>query len=100
MGKGIFVTKEVLYVYHVPCAVVVPSGCPAPAAQSGIALGGRDALVLTYPDCPAGQNLYHLWTVTVVGGLAYQFVWFNHPGNEAQDRAVLDEMLRSLTFTK
>ena len=75
-------------------------GCPAPAATERTTLGGHDAALLTYPNCPAGQHLYHLWTVAVVAGRGFQFVWFNTPGSEVQDRLVLDRMLRSASFSK
>lgn len=73
-------------------------GCPKPANTTNAVVGGEAALRLEYPDCPSGQGLYHLWTVAVVGRKGYQFVWFNAPGNEAQDRSTLDGMLRSVVF--
>lgn len=75
-------------------------GCPAPAVTESITLGGRAALRLDYPNCPPSQHLYHLWTVAVIGGKGYQFVWFNTPGNEPKDRVLLDRMLSSVAFSR
>jgi len=73
-------------------------GCPGPATTENIRVGGAPAVLLTYPDCPKGSGLYHLWTAFVHNGLGYQMVWFNHPGQEAADRAVLQRMLASVRF--
>ena len=75
-------------------------GCPSPATTERVTIAGHAGLRLEYPNCPPGQGLYHVWTVAVVGGRGYQFVWFNAPGNEVQDRAILDGMLRSVSFSK
>ena len=75
-------------------------GCPSPARITDITIGSQPGLRLEYPDCPPGQGLYHLWAAVVVGGNGYQFVWFNAPGNEAQDRATLDGVLRSVSFSR
>ena len=43
-------------------------GLPSPATTEGVSIAGHSGLRLGYPNCPPGQGLYHLWTVTVVGG--------------------------------
>ena len=73
-------------------------GCARPAARSHVRVGGDEAVVLAYPNCPAAPSLYHLWTVLVHGGRGYQIVWFNTHGQEPGDRAVLDKMLASVSF--
>jgi len=74
-------------------------GCPRPARRDELTIGGVPAALLTYPDCPTGSGLYHLWVAVEHGGLAYQIVWFNHPGQEAADLAQFRTMLASVAFT-
>lgn len=74
-------------------------GCAQPVNREDLTVGGVPAVLLTYPNCPAGSGLYHLWVALVHDGLAYQIVWFNHPGREVEDRALLQRMLASAAFS-
>jgi hypothetical protein len=75
-------------------------GCEQPASREPLRIGGDEAALLGYPDCPHGSGLYHLWTVVVHRGRGFQLVWFNNAGQEARDRAILDGMLSSLVFRR
>jgi hypothetical protein len=73
-------------------------GCPAPESAQPAAIGGYEALVLRYPDCPEGGGLYHLWAIVVQGGRGYHFVWFDESAREMADRPTFDALLASVRF--
>lgn len=75
-------------------------GCSEPASTHDAFVGAAPAVMLTYPDCPAGSGLYHVWTVTIHGGLAYQFVWFDQQGRETANRSLLDNEMRTVRFDR
>jgi hypothetical protein len=74
-------------------------GCARPSSSERLLIGGERAVLLTYPNCPVSSGLYHRWTVVVHQGRGYQIVWFDHSGQEAEDRPALADMLASLSFT-
>ena len=74
-------------------------GCARPSSSERLLVGGEGAAVLSYPNCPTSSGLYHLWTVVVHEGRGYQIVWFDHSGQEAEDRPALDDLLASVSFT-
>jgi hypothetical protein len=73
-------------------------GCPAPATIERVHVGSETAVLLSYPDCPAGSGLYHWWTAVLHDDLAFQIVWFDETGNGAADREGLDRLFTGFEF--
>lgn len=80
--------------------VAFQKGCPQPSSSERLKVGGDDAVMLRYPDCPKASGLYHLWITVVHDGRGFHVVWFGRSENETKDRPVIDEVLGSLAFTK
>lgn len=74
-------------------------GCPAPEARERLVVGGDQAALLTYPNCPEGSGLLRLWLAVIHDGRGFQIVFFDRAGHEARDRALLDRMLASVSFS-
>lgn len=55
-------------------------------------------MLLSYPDCPSGSGLYHLWIAVVHRNRGFHIVWFNREDHRAKDRARIDQMLASISF--
>jgi hypothetical protein len=77
---------------------VKQKGCAAPPSSERLKVGGDDAVMLRYPECPSGSGLYHLWTAVVHNGRGFHVVWFGRSEDEVKDRPVIDEVLASLRF--
>ncbi len=78
--------------------VALQKHCVRPDTTERLRLGSESAVLLSYPDCPSGSGLYHLWIAVLHGDRGFHIVWFNHEGHLAQDRALLDRMLSSISF--
>lgn len=72
--------------------------CGTPETTETLEIGGDEAALLTYPDCPSGTHLDHLWAAVVHGNRGYHMVFFNTAGHEAEDRALLHRMLSTVAF--
>jgi hypothetical protein len=72
--------------------------CGAPERTESVDVGGEEAALLSYPDCPKGSGLNHLWIAVVHRDRGFHIVYFDTAGHEAADRALLDNMLSSVSF--
>jgi hypothetical protein len=72
--------------------------CGVPTRREHTIVGTRDAVLLSYPDCPAGAHLDHYWVAVVERGRGFHMVLFDDAGNEAADRRLLRGLLSSVNF--
>ena len=72
--------------------------CGEPAAMEKLKIGGEQAVLLSYPDCPRGAHLNHFWAAVVHGNRGFHMVFFDTVGHEDADRALLHRMLSRVSF--
>ena len=75
-------------------------GCATPTTSDATTVGGAPGEDLTYPNCPAGSGLYHVWTITVHNGLAFQFVWFDNQDRQAADESLRKHEIETVSFDR
>jgi hypothetical protein len=72
--------------------------CGDPRSTEHRDIGGEPATLLSYPDCPKGAHLDHLWAAVVHRGRGMHFVFFDAVGHDAANRKRFDRMLSSVSF--
>jgi hypothetical protein len=69
--------------------------CGVPATRTATEVDGAPGVELEYPSC---FGLHHIWVTIVRGTTGFHIVWIGSRGTEADDRALFERVLASITL--
>jgi len=69
--------------------------CGLPGTRAATEVDGERGVELEYPSC---LGFHHIWVTVVRGATGYHIVWLSFRGTEAEDRAIFERVLASITL--